>query len=283
MKNWNTFHEKNSTFTVPLEERAELIEVVDGDPCTIQAPDSEVQLQIPQGAHGVVFGTVHTNHQPFLHLISDSDCLICPVCEYGFHPDKKKLSPEGMFKLLIPHIVKDISKVRGHIQVRQASSKDDWKFTWDIPSGTKARDGETYWNIDKKYVTIHTRHFCSFIVTAEGINCCAQSAELLLFGSLKQYQMPTVTVKPYLGSLFYETHDYIKVQNLNSKYFPLKLKHLKRTHLLTKHWINILVKNVTLVIHNLLSIMQIDCLWIFFHDNNHIRFYVYIHITLCIY
>ena len=198
-------------FIVPLEERAELIEVVDGEPRIIQAPDSDVQLQTPQGAHGVVFGTVHTNHQQFLHLIPDSDCLICPLCEFGFHPDEKKHSPEGMFKLLIHQIVKDITKIRGHIQVRQVSRKDDWEITTDVPPRSSAQAYGLFWDVEHNYVCIFTKHFCKFIVTAEGINCCSQSAELLLFSSLKQQQMTTVTIKPYFGSLFYKNEAYIKV------------------------------------------------------------------------
>ena len=178
---------------------------------TIQGPNSDVKLQTPKGAYGMVFGTVHTNHQQFLHLIPDSDCLICPVCEYGFHPDEEKHSPEGMFKLLIPHIVKDIEKVRGHIQVRQTSSKHDLELTTDIPHRGNAQDDDAFWDIDETHVCIYTNHFCKFTVTAEGITCCAQSAELLLFVSIKQQTLTTVTVKPYFGSLFYENKDYVKV------------------------------------------------------------------------
>ena len=197
-------------FVVPLKERAEIIEVIYGEASTIQGPNSEVKLQTPKGAYGVLFGTVHTNHQQFLHLIPDSDCLISPVCEYGFHPDEEKHSPEGMFKLLIPHIVKDIGKVRGHIQVRQATS-GDWGLTTDIPQHDNTQNKDAFWEMDNKYIHLHTKHFCKFLITAEGINCCTQSAELLLFGSLEQQAQPTVTVKPYLGSLSYENKDYVKV------------------------------------------------------------------------
>ena len=206
--------------------------MVQGEACTIQALDSDVQLQTPQGAHGVVFGTVHTNHQQFLHLISDSDCLICPVCEYGFHPDEEKDSPEGMFKLFIPHIVKDISKVKDHIKVREFSSKTGTEIRSDIPQGRNRKGDDAFWDINQKYLCIHSTQFRKFIVTVEGINCCAQSAKLLLYGSLIKQQVPTVTIKPYLGCLLPSTLTYTQV---NATKTVILSFHYRKSLLITQH------------------------------------------------
>ena len=199
---------------IPLEERADIIEVIEGKAQTIEGPNSDVKLETPKGAYGVVFGMVHTNHHQFLHLIPDSDCLICQVCEYGFHPDKKKHSPEGMFKVLIPYTVKDIEKVKGDIRVRQVSSKDGRELTTDILSACNTEEADAYWKVEDKYICIFTKHFCMFIVTAEAINCCAQSAELLLFGSLKKLQVPTLTITTYLGSHLYQAYIQVDIFQL---------------------------------------------------------------------
>ena len=68
--------------------------------------------------------------------------------------------------------------------------------------------------INHKYITIHTSHFSGYIVTAEGINCCSKSANVLLFGSLGNnlYQGPSVTVKVYLSSIHSEIRDYEAVR-----------------------------------------------------------------------
>ena len=62
--------------------------------------------------------------------------------------------------------------------------------------------------IDEQYVTIYTSHFSGYIVTAEAINCCAQSAAVLFFGSLRNFPRasPLATVKVCLTG----THSFIK-------------------------------------------------------------------------
>ena len=150
--------------SAPLKHRAEISKVIQGEACVIQAPDARVTLQVPKGIYGKLFGTVPTSHQQFLHLIPDSDCLVCPVCEYEFHPDEEIHSPEGMFKLIIPHIVKHIEKVRGHIRVRKYNTKDGYESISDISQSTNITDG--YWSIYEKYITIFTKHFCKFLITA---------------------------------------------------------------------------------------------------------------------
>ena len=66
-------------------------------------------------------------------------------------------------------------------------------------------------------MTIYTRHFSGYIVTAEGINCCSKSANVLLFGSLtNNLEMgPLVTVKIYLASIHSQIKDYEMVSNEN--------------------------------------------------------------------
>ena len=56
------------------------------------------------------------------------------------------------------------------------------------------------YEMDEKYMTIHTSHFSGYIVTAEGINCCSKSINVLLFGSLTNnpWKGPSVTVKSLL-------------------------------------------------------------------------------------
>ena len=69
---------------------------------------------------------------------------------------------------------------------------------------------KTNLEIDEKHVTIHVRHFSGYIVTAEGINCCSKSANVLLFVSLANNPEmgPSVTVKIYLASIHSQIKDY---------------------------------------------------------------------------
>ena len=84
------------------------------------------------------------------------------------------------------------------------------------------------YEMDEKYVTIHTSHFSGYIVTAEGINCCSKSANVLLFGSLvNNLEMgPSVTVKVYLSSIHSQIKDYEVVSNeIHSLSFKLVYFH----------------------------------------------------------
>ena len=69
-------------------------------------------------------------------------------------------------------------------------------------------------------MTIYARHFSGYIVTAEGINCCSKSANVLLFGSLtSNLEMgPLVTVKIYLASIHSQIKDYGMVSNENHSF-----------------------------------------------------------------
>ena len=72
------------------------------------------------------------------------------------------------------------------------------------------------YDIDEKYVTIHTSHFSGYIVTAEAINCCAQSVNMMTFGSLRNIQSakPLLSVKIYFSSIHSQIKDYEWVRKI---------------------------------------------------------------------
>ena len=79
--------------------------------------------------------------------------------------------------------------------------------------------------IDEKYVTIFTTHFCAYIITAEDVNHCSGYAKVLLFGALKQNpetEMPRATVKVYFSSIHTGIVDYESVSF--SSFFAWSLK-----------------------------------------------------------
>ena len=95
-----------------------MVKIVNGDPCSIRGPSSDVILHVPRGVYGAIVANVHTNNARFMHHIPQGDCLVSPVCEYHLQPSLYKSSPRlGKFKIQIPHIVKDLNKVRPHIRI----------------------------------------------------------------------------------------------------------------------------------------------------------------------
>ena len=188
-----------------------------GKPDLIQANKSKVILHVPDGVHGAILANIHANAARFNHHIPENDCLVAPICEYhlqepyrepflrdkyNFQFSKSPLSvelppPTEQYKIQIPHFVSDIERVRPHLKVRHGN----------IHSGVPALDDQgekVQHSIDDKYVTILTSYFSGYIITAEGINCCGQTAKLLFFGSLRNRPDTKLsvlaTVKAFISS-----------------------------------------------------------------------------------
>ena len=110
----------------------QIVKLVKGEPCVVQAQNSQVKLQIPEGVHGAILANIHTNHARFVRHVPENNCLVSPICEYhlqqpyqenslsekyGF-PIPPPLPELTKYRIEIPHIIKDVDKVRPHIRVR---------------------------------------------------------------------------------------------------------------------------------------------------------------------
>ena len=161
-----------------LEKRFQMVRLVIGKPCTMQGPNSEVLLHVPVVVYGAILANIHTDHAKFLDHIAPDDCVVSPICEYHLQPlIYQNLPVRVTYTLQIPHIIRDVRKVRNKIRIRHINEERATVVT--------AGDLERY-EIDDKYVTIYTTHLCNYIVTAEDINCCNSHANVLLFGALNQ-------------------------------------------------------------------------------------------------
>ena len=181
--------------------------ILQGKSCVIQGRNSAVKLHVPDGVYGVILTKIHTNHAKFMNFISKSDCIIGPICEYSLHKSSKaSVSGNVRYKLQIPHILKDVQTIRQHIRVRHFDSQTTTRID---------QEDDIQYDIDDKYVTIYTSHFCAYIVTAEGINCCASSALALVFGSVRNSpeDQPLSSVKIYLSSILFQIADYRDVRS----------------------------------------------------------------------
>ena len=76
-------------------------------------------------------------------------------------------------------------------------------------------EGDVYYYVDENYVTIFTSHFTGYIVSAEGIQCCAQSARTHFFGSLREIYgtEPLARLKVYFSSIHTDIRDYKEVRH----------------------------------------------------------------------
>ena len=164
----------------------------------------------------------HPNRpQPFPSTHSPRRLPDYAICEYHLEPFiGQRLPTNAVYKLQMPHIVRDVPLVRKHIRVRHG----DLHGNTMLPVYQLEKD---QFEIDEKYVTIHARHFSGYIVTAESINCCSRSANMLLFELMASNPRDgtLVTLKVYLSSILSKIQDYQRVSrdsNILTRYYEQK-------------------------------------------------------------
>ena len=186
-----------------IKTRVDIVHFLRGDGCPVRANHSDVVLHPPEGLCAVVLGNIHVYHAPFQHHLLPNECIMAPICEYSVHPlTYVKCCPENLkFKLQVPHIINDIDEVKDNIRIRHGDIRSNSLELERYPMSSDTAG--IWWEVDSKYITIHTSHFSGYIVTAEEINCCSGSAGVLLFGSLENYpgDDPLVTLKVYMSSI----------------------------------------------------------------------------------
>ena len=199
-----------------------IVTLVKGEPCVVQAENSQVKLHVPKGVHGAILANIHTNNARFIHHVPDDDCLVSPICEYHLQqpyreqslherlkiPIPPHLPEDPKYQIDIPHIVKDVDNVRPHIRV-QHGNLHSGKPALETHSLENCKSNISF-DIDEDYVTIHTNHFSGYIVSAKCINCCGQKANVHLFASLRNIPeaTPLATAKVYLSSIHSDIKDY---------------------------------------------------------------------------
>ena len=71
-----------------------------------------------------------------------------------------------------------------------------------------------YYDVNTDYIEISSPHFCKFLVTAEAINCCSRSLEMLVFSKMIVGSASYADVRFYFGSPHYKYQDYSQVRCL---------------------------------------------------------------------
>ena len=178
-----------------LQRSWDIVKLIKGRPCIVHGPDSETLLHVPEDVYAVLLGNIGIYSHKIKHHIPRNDCLVTPICEYHLQPFNGRRTPVcTKFKLRVPHILRKISQVKDSIRIRYG----DVRGIATLPLLERNN-----FEIDEKYLNISISHFSGFIVTAEGINCCSSSANMILYGSLANSSEmgPLVTVRAYLGSM----------------------------------------------------------------------------------
>ena len=193
-----------------LKAHMDTVRLLSGESCLIQGNNSDVILHVPGEIHGAILANFHTNYDKFNCHIPKNSCLLGPICEYHLeHALGKPYPKKTKFLIQLPHVCRDIQRIRKCIRVRHG------KIQRVVPLEVEdqlmdSQDGDFAYDINDKYVEIHTTHFSGFIVTADCITCCGTSVNVLLFGSLSNIPdaEPLATLKVYFSSLHSEIKDF---------------------------------------------------------------------------
>ena len=202
----------------------QIVKILHGSPCTIAPHHSRVILRVPKGCHGIILGNVHKNFKIFNHLVTESDCIVSPMCEFEFHSYDD--IPEGAWiKIEVPHIVKNLdieSKIR---VISRDRYQECTEYAQKLEPEQEPYDCENiYYRFAGNCLEIFTHHFSQFIVFAENttlkevidmnaLECCSRSAEMLVFTKwvTKELDYPLLEVNLYFCSMYYEMKEYMRV------------------------------------------------------------------------
>ena len=179
---------------------------VNGRGGILQGAHSDVWLNIPEGLRGVVYGCVHTDPWPFLNAIPDNECLVAPIVEYHFTPDRCRQNKNKMFVVKIRHCVKEPSDLSG-IVIRHGDIHNNLEFeTAPTPA--------CFYEVDEQFITIYTTGFSQFICTRPGcVQSCVGQAKAFVFGKILPYtsQAPVASLRLYVCSPLHDIKDYENV------------------------------------------------------------------------
>ena len=131
-----------------------------------------------------------------------------PVVEFSAHTQNGQplvLSKDKKYSLQLPQIIEDVKAAKENINIWSGNIHTD-----DITLSNGSKDSDVIHDSDNKYINIETTTLGTFIVTVDEINCCARSAMIHLFGSLKNTpsEKPLASVNVYFSNLFYRFQEY---------------------------------------------------------------------------
>ena len=120
--------------------------------------DSDFSIDVPERVEGHLRRKIHTDVSAFQSVIADKrECLAGPILELHLDAlDHHKVTSEKCYRIKIPHCLRT-EEQRSKVMVRYGDLQRSTYFK-EIP-GSQGTDDEPYFEVDKKYIIIHTNHF----------------------------------------------------------------------------------------------------------------------------
>ncbi len=191
-----------------------------GEARILQAPQSDVSLDIPHNSPGIYIMHIETGLSETTEEIPGNECLISPVVAVNFEQlktSKDLQRPMGLCTLNMPHCMRN-NYTQSEVKVHHISS---WQgnvarevFT---RTGHEPRHGTFI--VHDQIICIHTSSFSKFICTNCKKTSCNSSVLSFLFARFKAWpeqNRTTVDFKLFLSSHLYRIKDFV---NVNTPYF----------------------------------------------------------------
>ena len=191
----------------------------------LQAPGSDVSLEIPKGSSGVYVMGVHTDVSTHKHIVADEECFVSPVVEIehksiGNDTADKELK---LHTLRIPHCLKDKSLLQD-IRVRRGKLSSSFQFHESLD---EMHSLDHYYFVDNDSITISTYKFSEFVCTTCNTTCHG-IVQVFLFGKLNSSidkTLTTVKIKSFLCSPLFKISEFRDVSCFENKLWQPDIFH----------------------------------------------------------
>ena len=143
--------------TTTRKGRRYLATVAKGEATSLQGPKSDVKLQIGERCPKTAYlMEVRNDVSNFGSIIPDDECFISPIVEVLAPAETSSSS----YVLRIPHCL-DEDDDRTQVKVRLVHENRNPAVV-EVPKGNA---GTLYYDIDARFIELHTTHFCKVICT----------------------------------------------------------------------------------------------------------------------
>ena len=196
--------------------RRYLATVAKGETISLQGDKSDVKLDIKEGCPKRAYlMEVRTDLSSFESIIPDNECFISPIVEV-LAPAETNTSS---YILRIPHCLDEYDD-KSKIKVRMIHENRNPAVV-EVPKGNA---GALYYDIDDRFIKLHTTHFTKVICTiCQTPYHCRGRINMFWFAAFDIQQLKLtcagdvpsflhdVEIRPYFGGVIHKLVDFRKV------------------------------------------------------------------------
>lgn len=203
-----------------------------GEARSLQAPQSDVSLDIPEHSPGIYTVHIQTHSATEGFSVPDYECVISPAVEITHQQlkqDKDKQSNIGLCRLNIPHCLKNRS-IFDQVKVYHIGTSSHLTDVEELDRVEKQPTHQIF-DINQSHINVHTEQFSKFICTACGQTECQSSVLNLLFArmaSAQEQKKTSVDMKLFLGSQLFSIQDFKNVSCLVGMQLIISLQVFQR-------------------------------------------------------